>query len=118
MSKGYFFAVAVKETAIKTDKIKIFLIFRIELGCYVNTVFTVYLCKMVQRYIFFLILYKKTIKKTIRSKISLFGRCSIGYRIVCLRFSCSRNRKGRYWVHFAVRPPKEGNRRKTMFIQT
>ena len=29
-----------------------------------------------------------------------------------------RNRKGRYWVHFAVRPPKEGNRRKTMFIQT
>ena len=29
-----------------------------------------------------------------------------------------RNRKGHYWVHFAVRPPKEGNRRKTMFIQT
>lgn len=29
-----------------------------------------------------------------------------------------RNRKGRYWVHFAVRPPKEGNRRKVMFIQT
>ena len=27
-----------------------------------------------------------------------------------------RNRKGRYWVHFAVRPPKEGNRRKTLFI--
>ena len=27
-----------------------------------------------------------------------------------------RNRKGRYWVHFAVRPPKEGNRRKTSFI--
>ena len=27
-----------------------------------------------------------------------------------------RNRKGHYWVHFAVRPPKEGNRRKTMFI--
>ena len=29
-----------------------------------------------------------------------------------------RNRKGHYWVHFAVRPPKEGNRRKVMFIQT
>ena len=29
-----------------------------------------------------------------------------------------RNRKGRYWVHFAVRPPKEGNRRKTMFLPT
>ena len=29
-----------------------------------------------------------------------------------------RNRKGRYWVHFAVRPLKEGNRRKTRFIQT
>ena len=29
-----------------------------------------------------------------------------------------RNRKGHYWVHFAVRPQKEGNRRKTMFIQT
>ena len=28
-----------------------------------------------------------------------------------------RNRKGRYWVHFAVRPPKEGNRRKVMLIQ-
>ena len=27
-----------------------------------------------------------------------------------------RNRKGRYWVHFAVRPPEEGNRRKTLFI--
>ena len=27
-----------------------------------------------------------------------------------------RNRKGHYWVHFAVRPPKEGNRRKTMII--
>ena len=27
-----------------------------------------------------------------------------------------RNRKGHYWVHFAVRPLKEGNRRKTMFI--
>ena len=27
-----------------------------------------------------------------------------------------RNRHGRYWVHFAVRPPNEGNRRKTMFI--
>ena len=27
-----------------------------------------------------------------------------------------RNRKGRYWVHFAVRPPNEQNRRKTMFI--
>ena len=27
-----------------------------------------------------------------------------------------RNRKGHYWVHFAVRPPKEGNRRKAMFI--
>ena len=27
-----------------------------------------------------------------------------------------RNRKGRYWVHFAVRPPKEGNRRKTSII--
>ena len=26
-----------------------------------------------------------------------------------------RNRKGRYWVHFAVRP--KDNRRKTMFIQ-
>ena len=29
-----------------------------------------------------------------------------------------RNRHGRYWVHFAVRPPKEGNRRKTMFLPT
>ena len=29
-----------------------------------------------------------------------------------------RNRKGHCWVHFAVRPPKEGSRRKTMFIQT
>ena len=28
-----------------------------------------------------------------------------------------RNRKGRSWVHFAVRPPKEGNRRKVMLIQ-
>ena len=28
-----------------------------------------------------------------------------------------RNRHGRYWVHFAVRPPKEGNRRKVMFLQ-
>lgn len=28
-----------------------------------------------------------------------------------------RNRKGRYWVHFAVRPSKEGNRRKVMLIQ-
>ena len=27
-----------------------------------------------------------------------------------------RNRHGRYWVHFAVRPPKEGNRRKVMMI--
>ena len=27
-----------------------------------------------------------------------------------------RNRKGRYWVHFAVRPPKEGNRRKVFFL--
>ena len=27
-----------------------------------------------------------------------------------------RNRKGSYWVHFAVRPPKEGNRRKVLFI--
>ena len=29
-----------------------------------------------------------------------------------------RNRKGHYWVHFAVRPPKVGNRRKTIIIQT
>ena len=29
-----------------------------------------------------------------------------------------RNRKGHYWVHFAVRPPKEVNRRKVRFIQT
>ena len=29
-----------------------------------------------------------------------------------------RNRKGRYWVHFAVRPPKEGNRRKVLFIDS
>ena len=29
-----------------------------------------------------------------------------------------RNRKGRYWVHFAVRPPKEGNRRKVIIIQS
>ena len=29
-----------------------------------------------------------------------------------------RNRKGHYWVHFAVCPPKEVNRRKTLFIQT
>ena len=28
-----------------------------------------------------------------------------------------RNRHGRYWVHFAVRPPEEGNRRKVMFLQ-
>jgi hypothetical protein len=28
-----------------------------------------------------------------------------------------RNRKGRYWVHFAVRPPSVGNRRKVMFIE-
>ena len=28
------------------------------------------------------------------------------------------NRKGRYWVHFAVRSPKEGNRRKVRLIQT
>ena len=28
-----------------------------------------------------------------------------------------RNRKGRYWVHFAVRPPSVGNRRKMMFIE-
>ena len=27
-----------------------------------------------------------------------------------------RNRKGHYWVHFAVRPPKEGNRRKVNFL--
>ena len=27
-----------------------------------------------------------------------------------------RNRKGHYWVHFAVRPPKEGNRRKVAFL--
>ena len=27
-----------------------------------------------------------------------------------------RNRHGRYWVHFAVRPPEEGNRRKVMFL--
>ena len=27
-----------------------------------------------------------------------------------------RNRHGRYWVHFAVRPPEEENRRKTMFL--
>ena len=27
-----------------------------------------------------------------------------------------RNRKGRYWVHFAMRAPKEGNSRKTLFI--
>jgi len=26
-----------------------------------------------------------------------------------------RNRKGRYWVHFAVRPPSVGNRRKIHF---
>ena len=29
-----------------------------------------------------------------------------------------RNRKGRYWVHFAVRPPHEGNRRKVMLVST
>ena len=29
-----------------------------------------------------------------------------------------RNRKGHYWVHFAVRPPKVGNRRKTIIIHT
>ena len=29
-----------------------------------------------------------------------------------------RNRKGRYWVHFAVRPPHEGNRRKVMMVST
>ena len=29
-----------------------------------------------------------------------------------------RNRKGHYWVHFAVRPPKRENRRKVCFIQT
>ena len=28
-----------------------------------------------------------------------------------------RNRHGRYWVHFAVRPLEEGNRRKVMFLQ-
>ncbi len=28
-----------------------------------------------------------------------------------------RNRKGRYWVHFAVRPPKVGNRRKVLMIE-
>ena len=28
-----------------------------------------------------------------------------------------RNRMGHYWVHFAVRPRTEGNRRRTMFIQ-
>ena len=27
-----------------------------------------------------------------------------------------RNRRGRYWVHFAVRPSSVGNRRKTLFI--
>ena len=27
-----------------------------------------------------------------------------------------RNRKGHYWVHFAVRPPKKGNRRKILFL--
>ena len=27
-----------------------------------------------------------------------------------------RSLRGNYWLHFAVRPPKEGNRRKTMFI--
>lgn len=29
-----------------------------------------------------------------------------------------RNRHARYWVHFAVRPPKEGNRRKVMIIRS
>ena len=28
-----------------------------------------------------------------------------------------RNRKGRYWVHFAVRPPKVENRRKVLMIE-
>ena len=28
-----------------------------------------------------------------------------------------RNRHGRYWVHFAVRPPNEQNRRRVMLIQ-
>jgi len=28
-----------------------------------------------------------------------------------------RNRKDHYWVHFAVRPPKEGNRRRVMIIR-
>ena len=28
-----------------------------------------------------------------------------------------RNKHGRYWVHFAVRPPKEENRRKVMIIR-
>ena len=28
-----------------------------------------------------------------------------------------KNRKGHFWVHFAVRPPKAGNRRRTMFLQ-
>ena len=27
-----------------------------------------------------------------------------------------RNRKGHYWVHFAVRPPKQGNRRKVIYL--
>ena len=27
-----------------------------------------------------------------------------------------RNRHGRYWIHFAVRPPKQGNRRKVVFL--
>ena len=27
-----------------------------------------------------------------------------------------RNRSGRYWVHFAVRPPKSQNRRKTAML--
>ena len=27
-----------------------------------------------------------------------------------------RNRHGRYWVHFAVRPPNQGNRRKVVFL--
>ena len=29
-----------------------------------------------------------------------------------------RNMHGRYWVHFAVRPPNEGNRRKVMIIRS
>ena len=28
-----------------------------------------------------------------------------------------RNQRGSYWIHFAVRPPTQGNRRKVRFIQ-